>query len=428
LSAVDRPESDVPAGVPGQSAETRLALSLLSAAAVRERAHLLLAEGLAGRLEHFCVDLSHLDYAADLTAQVTREAYPTLDIPLHARWRHFVLDGDDRWSTAARTAQWADKAARARAEFDLAIISVLTDAGAGPQWRYHNAASGRDLGRSEGLAIAGLAMFVAGLFSGHPRDPLRADAAKLYELAEATLANGFQAGPRNPLIGVAGRTRLLRRLGEVVAASPAVFSRNDGPRPGGLFDHVAALAPECRIAAPKVLEEVLRHLGPVWPSPITLGGIGLGDCWRHPAIRRDDPSNQLVPLHKLSQWLTYSLIEPLERAGIAVTDPNGLTGLAEYRNGGLFIDSGVLAPRDPEAVRQHHDIGAPLVVEWRALTVALIDHLADPVRHRLGCDAKALPLAKILQGGSWAAGRLLALRLRPDGAPPLQVISEGTVF
>ena len=46
-----------------------------------------------------------------------------------------------------------------------------------------------------------------------------------------------------------------------------------------------------------------------------------------------------MPLHKLSQWLAYSLIEPLQRAGIAVTDIDGLTGLAEYRNGGLFIDT-----------------------------------------------------------------------------------------
>jgi hypothetical protein len=54
-----------------------------------------------------------------------------------------------------------------------------------------------------------------------------------------------------------------------------------------------------------------------------------------------------------------------------VTDIDGLTGLAEYRNGGLFVDIGVLAFRDPEAARQAHEIASPLVVEWRALTVAL---------------------------------------------------------
>jgi hypothetical protein len=141
-----------------------------------------------------------------------------------------------------------------------------------------------------------------------------------------------------------------------------------------------------------------------------------------------DATSGLVPLHKLSQWLAYSLIEPLQRAGIRVTDIDGLTGLAEYRNGGLFVDTGVLAFRDPEAARQEHEVGSPLVVEWRALTVALLDRVADGLRHRLELDATSLPLAKILQGGTWAAGRLLARERRADASPPVKVISDGTVF
>ena len=84
-----------------------------------------------------------------------------------------------------------------------------------------------------------------------------------------------------------------------------------------------------------------------------------------------------MPLHKLSQWLAYSLIEPLQTAGIEVTDIDGLTGLAEYRNGGLFVDTGVLALRDADAAQREHEVASPLVVEWRALTVALLDRLAD---------------------------------------------------
>ena len=61
----------------------------------------------------------------------------------------------------------------------------------------------------------------------------------------------------------------------------------------------------------------------------------------------DDATSGLVPLHKLSQWLAYSLIEPLQQAGFTVADIDGLTGLAEYRNGGLFLDTGVLVLRDP---------------------------------------------------------------------------------
>ena len=68
-----------------------------------------------------------------------------------------------------------------------------------------------------------------------------------------------------------------------------------------------------------------------------------------PRCAREDATNGLIPFHKLSQWLAYSLIEPLQAAGIAVTDIDGLTGLAEYRNGGLFVDAGVISLRDPDA-------------------------------------------------------------------------------
>jgi Protein of unknown function (DUF1688) len=407
--------------------EHEAALSLMSAAAVRERANLMLAKALADALPHLRVDLGRLEAAADLTLEVTRAAYPDLDIPFHSRWRHFVSDGADRWAPVA-AGGWRDGAARARAAFDLAIVSVLLDAGAGPAWRFRDPISGRDVGRSEGLALASLAMFVSGAFSARPGDPLRADARALESLADETLFAGFQVSETNPLAGVAGRADLLRRLGRTVAAAPRIFATADEPRPGGLFDHLASLADHRRIEAATILRELLIHFGPIWPSRLTLGGVALGDCWRHPAIRRDDQTDQLVPFHKLSQWLAYSLIEPLEEAGIAVTDVDGLTGLAEYRNGGLFIDTGTLAFRDPADAARRHDVSSPLVVEWRALTVALLDRLAARVRKRLGRDAASLPLGRILQGGTWSAGRVLAAKLRPDGGPPVAVVSDGTVF
>jgi len=173
---------------------------------------------------------------------------------------------------------------------------------------------------------------------------------------------------------------------------------------------------------------VLNQLGPIWPSRLELAGIPLGDCWRHPAIKADDATSGLVPLHKLSQWLSYSLIEPLQRAGIGVTDIDGLTGLAEYRNGGLFVDHEVLRLRDAADAEIAHAVDSLLVVEWRALTVALLDRLAELVRAKLGRTPETLPLASILEGGTWAAGRAIAFARRPDGSPPLKVISDGTVF
>lgn len=403
------------------------ALSLLSAAAVRARAHRMLQAGLDDRLPHFRIDLAKLDATVDLVLATTRKSYPTLDVPFHSRWRHFVVGGVDRWAQLADLNDWRDTQQRARAEFDLAVISVFLDAGAGPSWRYRDPATGA-VGRSEGLALASLDMFARGVFSANAAEPLRVDAAVLQRLTVADLRDGFQVTDDNPLLGLEGRVGLLRRLGERVSALPKIFAHNDAPRPGGLFDRLAARADRGSIAAPVILSELLLQLGPIWPSRLTLGGIALGDCWRHPVLVTDDATSGLMPLHKLSQWLSYSLIEPLQRAGIGVIDIDGLTGLAEYRNGGLFVDTGALVLRDPLDAQREHDVASPLVVEWRALTVALLDRLADSFRQRVGLDAVALPLAKILQGGSWAAGRATAFAGRADGSPPFRIISDGTVF
>ena len=401
---------------------------LLSAAAVRERAHRMLQHGLEGRLQHFTVNLDRLDACAEEVVATIRAAYPSLEIPFHARWRHFAVGGLDRWAAVAGAVAWESPAALARAAFDLAIVSVLLDAGAGPQWRYEEGRTGETYTRSEGLAVASFDMFIGGVFSGRPGDPFRVDAGALIALTPEELAAGFQVRAENPLVGLEGRASLLNRLGRVVAAAEDVFGREDDPRPGGLFD-VIVTAREGRIVkAPDILAALLDNLGPIWPGRLEIGGINLGDTWRHPLATADDATDGLIPFHKLSQWLSYSLIEPLEGAGYAVDDVDGLTGLPEYRNGGLFLDTGVLALKDPGDGARPHTVESTLVVEWRALTVALLDRIAVPVRAKLGLSEPALPLAKVLEGGTWATGRRLARERRGDGAPPLSVLSDGTVF
>jgi hypothetical protein len=409
--------------------ETAAAYSLLNAEAVRDRAHRMLALGLDNKLPYFRIDLDRLDTAADLVMTAINKNYPTLDVPFHSRWRHFVTSGFDRHSDLAE--DFTDPTARARADFDLAIVSVLLDAGAGAQWRYRDPVTTGDLARSEGLAVASLNLFARGDFSsrrGDGADQLRVDADALTNLDTETLRDGFQVTDSNPLVGLEGRAELLRALGRLVGQRPEIFARHDTPRPGGFFDHLVAKAQGGPISAPLILSELLLQFGPIWPSRLTLGGVALGDCWRHSSLTTTDATNGLMPLHKLSQWLAYSLIEPLQWAGFTVTDIDGLTGLAEYRNGGLFIDTGVLALRDPADAARQHDVGSTLVVEWRALTVALIDRVADVLRHRLNMDATSLPLAKVLEGGTWSAGRSIAREKRTNGSPPLKIISDGTVF
>ena len=401
------------------------AASLLTARAVRERCHRILEIGEADGLSHFSVAADRLDATADLVIETTRQAYPDLDIPFHARWRHFVVDGADRWQAMAG-ALAVDPAELARIRIDLAVTSVLLDAGAGARWRFRDPRSPAVLARSEGLAIASLEAFAAGLFSSRPDRPLAADAGGLKAVTAGSLGAAFQVTADNPLDGLDGRVLLMNRLGDALEASPAYFGA-EAPRVGHLFDHLARQVP-AGLTAARLLEVVLDAFGAIWPGRLSLGGVNLGDTWRHPALVTPDETSGLVPFHKLSQWLTYSLIEPLAEAGLPVADLDGLTGLAEYRNGGLFVDTGVLVPRELRTLEAAFAPGDEAIVEWRALTVALLDRLAERVRARLGRTAGTLPLASVLEGGTWSAGRRIAAERRPGGPPPIAIESDGSVF
>ena len=64
----------------------------------------------------------------------------------------------------------------------------------------------------------------------------------------------------------------------------------------------------------------------------------------------------------------------------------------------------------------------------RALTIALLDRLAAPVRDKLGVSAQDFSLGSLLEGGTWAAGRKIAEQKRADASSPLKIVSDGTVF
>src|SRR4030095_978955 len=319
---------------------------------------------------------------------------------------------------------------RGHAMIDLTVVSVLLDAGAGPDWKYVEPATGQTFTRSEGLAVASFHAFTAGLFSSDRNKPCQADSAGLRGLVTDHLASAFQVGEDNPLVGIEERAVLLRRLGEVMSEQPEVFGE-DG-RPGGLLDMIISpLRPDvphtADVTAHDILSQLLISLSDIWPASNSIGAVPLGDCWRHSAVRGEGLTDGWMPFHKLSQWMTYSLLEPFEWSGVQVRGLEALTGLPEYRNGGLLIDTGLLALRDEATAREIWQPGDEIIVEWRAMTVALLDEVAHAVREQLRLSESQLPLACVLEGGTWAAGRGLARRLR-GGLPPLKVASDGTVF
>lgn len=414
-------------GMVGGAHPTAVVAYLQSSQAIRDRTRALFRLAEQDQLQHFRYHPEALPATAAYVLDVMRQQYPDGKIPFHSRWRHFEVQGRSRLDLLEPELSELDPLEQARLKVDLAIASVLLDAGAGGRWRYVEPGTGIELQRSEGLAIASFHSFTAGLFSSQPDYPWQADAPGLTALTANQLAQAFQVNDNNPLLGLEGRVALLQKLGHTLHQQPEFFG-TELPRPGHLVDYWLTQTTDSRLSATTILQTILQCLGPIWPRRVELAGVNLGDVWPHPQLPDTGPGSNLVPFHKLSQWLTYSLLEPLQELGLTITDLDQLTGLAEYRNGGLFVDMGVLSLKDSAEFEVAHPPHSPLIVEWRALTLCLLDDLATHLRQSLNLEAETLPLVKILQGGTWTAGRQIAAEKRSGGAPPIHLASDGTVF
>ena len=402
---------------------------ILSPQAIRERTRAIFDLAENGGT-HFALHPEKLGEVAKLVIEVTKGNYPTLKVPFHSRWGHFRAGGNDRLASMRRELEALDPIERVRTLWDLVIPSVLLDAGAGDRWKFTEA-DGRTVSRSEGLGVASLALFQSGVLSSDSTRPFRADSDGLRSFTAAKLEKAFQVSESNPLVGCEGRAGLLKTLGETVAADAVHFPSTEDrgrARVGALADHLVA-SHGTTIPASALLQAVLQALGPIWPGRLALEGRPLGDVWSHSGLGAPGTFESLVPFHKLSQWLTYSLIEPLLDAGFSVPGVEELTGLAEYRNGGLVLDGGLISLRDPSLATRAHRPDSELVIEWRALTLVWLEKIADEVRRQLQMTPAELPLAKVLEGGTWWAGRRLAKEKRPQSSnPPLELLSDGTVF
>ncbi|MCJ1246820.1 hypothetical protein MMC30_004029 [Trapelia coarctata] len=433
---------------------------LRSIYAVRERSRYIFDKARRNQLAHFDVDMAKFKETATYTVSIIKRDYaPDYHlIPAHGRWQHFEVGGRPRVDQLLAT--WpstVDNQERTRRLIDLFLVSVLLDAGAGTRWSYKSKETGRIYRRSEGLAVASLEMFKGGLFSSDPNQQCRVDAEGLKQLTPEQLAKGLQVTAANPLNGLEGRAGLLSRLADALM-NPVYFGADS--RPGKMLDylisHPSTLASSVPIVPLPTLWNVLMNgLAPIWPSSRTsIAGQPLGDAWHcksMPASPPAQPWETIVPFHKLTQWLAYSLMAPMSKLlHIQFAGADLLTGLPEYRNGGLLVDTGLLTlkPADMQRGLEAYRINAQLkgqpnmevvplfttdddvIVEWRALTVGFLDELLREVNRMLGLGpGDGLTLAQMLEAGTWKGGRELAEVSRPNTKePPIMILSDGTVF
>ncbi|KAG9313670.1 DUF1688-domain-containing protein [Chiua virens] len=432
---------------PDQDSPRAQAMSLRTLPAIRARCARVHDLAEKGALQYFDYYPGRLDAVIEFCASI-------MEIPPHGRWRH--LDAG-RPRIAPLLQVWTDAGIdtieQCKRLLDLFLVSVLLDAGAGNAWKYTEPGTSEAFARSEGLGVASVHMFTTGLFSGSVEQPCRVDAQGLARITVDKVSEAMQVSVANPMVGLEGRTALLVNLSTALCSNPQIFGQN--ARPGNMLDFLDAQSKldgsTRRVHIAALWSVLIEGLSPIWPSRLTLDGVPLGDVWPCPALKghqtskdQDKPDNKssddvdpdtLVPFHKLTGWITYSLIEPIQRLlGWSFDGVEDLTGLPEYRNGGLLVDFGVLTLRPgvvapdgsgmPRLPPSH-----PAVVEWRAMTVIELDRIADGLRKKYNLDRESLTLAQVLESATWKGGREIAKKLRPStGGPPIEIISDGTVF
>lgn len=406
---------------------------ILSPQAIRERAIQIMDLTIKNE-GYFHYNPLKLQPTVEYVLKVMRLNYPDLNIPFHSRWVHFQAGGVNRAQHFSQKLteffSLTDPLEKARSQLDLVITSVLLDAGAGSGWSYFEESSGQTFNRSEGLGVASYHLFCSGAFSNaqssdlhSQRNLFRADHEGLKDFTADQLKEYFQVTEKNPLIGVEGRVQLLNNLGRAVQ-NKMMFKNG---RPGNILDYLIEKYGKT-LSAPDILRAVLDGFGAIWPGRLVSGKVNLGDVWRHSKLGEEGSFESLVPIHKLSQWMTYSLIEPICAAGFDVINVDQLTGLAEYRNGGLMLDMGLLSLKNPLDAEKTWTPDSDLIIEWRALTLLMLDQIGAEVQKAIGKTAQEFPLAKVLEGGTWWAGRSIAKEKRAGGGPPLHIKSDGTVF
>nr|POE87339.1 uracil catabolism protein 4 [Quercus suber] len=404
---------------------------LRSIYAVRERSALVLEKAKQGQLRHFTVDMSKFaDTANYVVSIIKRDFEPNYhEIPPHGRWQHFDVGGHPRVDHLLTS--WpntVDVHERTRRLLDLFLVSVLLDAGAGTQWRYTSEEGGEVYRRSEGLAVASLEMFKKGFFSSDLKQPYQVDSVALKKLTKDRLAEGLQVDEENQIAGLEGRTNLLVQLGDALL-NKEIFGME--ARPGNMLDYLLA-HPTTQadsfptIPLPTLWTTLMEGLTAIWPATRTkIDGVPLGDAWPCMSMPSNPsrPWENIVPFHKLTQWLTYSLMVPMQKlANVHFVGVELMTGLPEYRNGGLLVDTGLLTlkPEDRErGLEQYHNNatrkGQPnvevvplftadddVIVEWRALTIGFLDMLLDEVNTQLNLNGEnKLSLAQMLEAGTW---------------------------
>jgi hypothetical protein len=385
---------------------------------IRERASMVYDYVNSHQASYFWLDERKLPTLAKEVIAYMDKQYPNGEVPYHSRFRHIEMDNINRLAVLRDALSLGDKE-WVNCVFEWLILSVFLDAGAGSTWRFYDTIVGKYYQRSEGLALASLALM--GYFYHPNHDKVGVSTALIERLSEKEFEDIYQVTEDNPLVGTTGRYALLQSIG-------ALLTHHRLSRLADFLNKLTRRMPNKVCFVDSLFNQLVKFFSPIWAITYPELPHLVGDIGVYPFIKSTEKMSDWVPFHKLTQWLTYSLIEWFEQSGYTIESSSLLTGLPEYRNGGLFVDSGVMGLNNAQNKNQYHFPTSPLVVEWRALTIVLLDKLATEIGGMMTLPEDVLPLSKILQGGTWSLGREKAYQRSPTGQSPILIKSDGNIF
>jgi len=357
---------------------------------VRERAWMLLAAAERNQSDHFQLSPEAVDTVAVALARAIRETWGEAPPPLANLWhrleRHHPAALESLAETLRRGPGGDDALERARSGADLALLHrVMTPSSpaggdpALPALVAHLAAGGCTAsGAGARLDAPGLRRLLANDGSLPPPEPLaqrlaEADVRRRLE----TLAQGLEQAPE--LYGIEGR------FGDLLDRLPT--TNGNGVTPQQLVDTLAPL------------------IDPITASTVRIGGRLAGDVWRHPLAWAEDRSREIVPFHCLLLALVLDLVAPLEEAGRGLEQLDQLPVPADRALATTMLRLGLVRPRHAAVARLRHPPGSDIVVEIRALSLALAERLVDRLRAELGRTVHDLPVARIVEPLAQLAGK-----------------------
>jgi hypothetical protein len=363
---------------------------------IRERAWMLLAAAERGQSDHFVPSAEAVGTVAAALADKIREVaaadQPTpagpASPPLANLWQRLRRHQPAALSVLAEAVAGSDAIERARSGADLAML--------------HRIVEPVGLAPGEAALDALVRHFAAGGWSARAQRP----ALDAPGIRRSLAGDGAVALPPAlaALLDDAARRQRLEQLAAQLEQAPD-WVGIDG-RFGSLLDRLVseaarppggngAVVPQ--VPAQLLIDRLAPLLDPIVASTVRIGGMLAGDVWRHPLAWANDRSRELVPFHSLLVALAIDLVEPLEEAAAPLADLDQLPVPADRLVAAQMLRLGLVRSRHAAVARLRHPPGSDIVVELRALSVALTERLADRLRAELGRTVHDLPVVRIVE-------------------------------